>query len=285
MPNNDFKNKWKGIPLTERWKDPEWRAYMAKCTSAGNKSRAGKHHSEETKANIKAGVKAYWNSNNASEDIRRNGGMKGKGNKSANVGSFKPGVIPWNKGTAKPRPPKKTPADTKPLRSKKLKEYYQTEEGIERRKELAANASKSHKGAKRTKAHREAMSRGLVKAYQEDGFHPEYWTKRGHHESPKAGKVYYRSSYELVAYKKLDDDPTVLTYKTEAIAIPYEWGGITRNYLPDLCITYVDGKELIVEIKPNYGKNSPQNIAKFAAAQQQFGDRFEIWSEELIFQQ
>lgn len=280
------EHKWKGMSLKDRWKDPEWRAYM---TEVGKRSPGtkGTTRTEESKARTRKSISDYWESEQGVADKRRNGSMKGIGaGHSPNSGSFKPGFVPWNKGKHYTRKSSITAASsdsTKALRSRKLKEYYQTEAGIARRKEIAANASKHHKGTTRTKEHRQAISKSVAKVYQEQEFHPQYWTKRGHHDSPKSGKVYYRSSYELEVYKQLDAITDVVSYKAEAVSIPYEWNGITRIYLPDLLVCLIDGTELVIEIKPNYQLDDPQNQAKFLAAQAIYGDRFEVWSEELIF--
>lgn len=100
----------------------------------------------------------------------------------------------------------------------------------------------------------------------------------GLHESPKAGIVRYRSSWELQAYKKLDIDETVVTYSTEKIRIPYIYQDQERTYYPDLLILYVDESMKLIEIKPTELLLHPQNQAKFSAAKSLY-DNFEVWTE------
>ena len=70
--------------------------------------------------------------------------------------------------------------------------------------------------------------------------------------------VYYRSSWELSAFKFCDNNPNVLKWSSEEIVIPYsrpsETGVKVSKYFPDLYMEYInaDGtlcKDLI-EIKP-----------------------------------
>lgn len=71
--------------------------------------------------------------------------------------------------------------------------------------------------------------------------------------------IFYRSSWELEAFKFCDNNPNVLAWSSEEIAIPYalptESGGVRpAKYYPDLYMEYINAagkkcKELI-EIKP-----------------------------------
>lgn len=120
---------------------------------------------------------------------------------------------------------------------------------------------------------------------------PEYRSKQlpyvkrrkfdaGIHNSPKAGTVVYRSSYELLAFNLLDNDSNVLNYEVETVAIPYNFKGITRTYIIDLKVYHVGGQVLVIEIKPENQMNTPMNLAKFEAAREVFGDSFIVWTEK-----
>lgn len=108
--------------------------------------------------------------------------------------------------------------------------------------------------------------------------------KSGHHHSPKAGKVHYRSSYELAFFQQLDAEPEVSTYEVETLQIPYKFEGKKRTYIPDVLIHYVDGTQEIVEIKPEALLDTPENDAKLEAAFKQYGDQFVIVTEQELFQ-
>lgn len=73
---------------------------------------------------------------------------------------------------------------------------------------------------------------------------------RGYHESPKAGRVYYMSGWELRRFQELDHDPQVISYRVQPCAVPYEWHGEPHRYTPDLLIQYADGSTVLEEIKP-----------------------------------
>jgi hypothetical protein len=53
----------------------------------------------------------------------------------------------------------------------------------------------------------------------------------GFYNSLKAGMIWYRSSYELMAYQKLDFDVNVLTFDVEPFKIEYYFNNIKRNYV------------------------------------------------------
>ena len=110
--------------------------------------------------------------------------------------------------------------------------------------------------------------------------------KKGKYFSNKLNKeVFYRSSYEKEVYEFLDTDSTVLTYLSEPVRIRYEDGNQGRYYLPDLLITYNNGSQKLVEIKPKYLVSTIKNQSKFKAARQYCDEKgiiFEVWTEETI---
>lgn len=115
---------------------------------------------------------------------------------------------------------------------------------------------------------------------------PKYSTNNyiaGFHHSTKAGKVHYRSAYELNYYLKLDDDPRVVSYQVEPFYIQYTYKGKTRYYLPDLKVNLRNGAWLIIEIKPRHMLRDPVNKAKFKAAKNLYKKRFKVVTEREIF--
>lgn len=90
--------------------------------------------------------------------------------------------------------------------------------------------------------------------------------ERGFHLSPKAGKIYYMSSWELERYLELDAAPQVLNYRRPGLSIPYEWESQRRRYVPDTLIQYSDGVLVLEEVKSTwYAKCDPRTGAKLAA--------------------
>lgn len=112
----------------------------------------------------------------------------------------------------------------------------------------------------RTREWREAQSRRKAIQIAAGG----YWA-RGYHQSPKVGRVYFMSSWEELRWSDLDNDPEVVTYRVQPCRIPYQWGGITRNYVPDVLITYSDGTEVLEEIKPRRKVEAAADTSKLAA--------------------
>jgi hypothetical protein len=117
----------------------------------------------------------------------------------------------------------------------------------------------------------------------------------------------YRSSWELVFCKMLDEHPGVQNWASESIQIPYRdpLTGKQTIYVPDFFIVYVDKNKKkhaeLIEVKPDsqtrlesVGKsryNQEQyikNLAKWEAATawcKQKGIRFRVVTEHDIFHQ
>lgn len=138
-----------------------------------------------------------------------------------------------------------------------------------------------------TREHREKISAATIEQYRK-GFNPKTHHRTGWHESPKAGKVFYRSTYEKKAYMKLDDDETVQMYWTEGTSVEYfhPIKKITSKYIIDIKIQYVDGSILLVEVKPEAWLTDDVVIAKIEAAEglaDSLGCKFEVWTEMHLF--
>ena len=63
-------------------------------------------------------------------------------------------------------------------------------------------------------------------------------------------EYYYRSSYELKAYKKLEENDNVISYKASPLRIRYMFENRKHNYIPDILVTYNDSHKELIEIKP-----------------------------------
>lgn len=91
----------------------------------------------------------------------------------------------------------------------------------------------------------------------------------GKHISVKGGECTYRSGWEKEYFEHLDANIDVRSYVSEGLKIPYvsnKRTGKMRNYIPDLLVTYADGRRSLIEIKPKRRLTKPTNIKKFAAA-------------------
>lgn len=92
----------------------------------------------------------------------------------------------------------------------------------------------------------------------------------------------YRSHLELKAFRFLEKDDSVIAYKVESFSIPYTFDEKRRRYVPDLIVTYKDGRQKLIEIKPSSMINLPINQAKAAAAIEYCSSRsidFCFWTE------
>jgi len=184
----------------------------------------------------------------------------------------------WNKGST-------TPEDVKQKMSiahtgKEFTEDHCNNISIGRKKMLDETGGFS-------KEHREKISKATIKQYQ-NGFEPKLHHVTGWHISPKAGRVYFRSSYEKKAFIKLDEDENVKTYKTESIVAEYynPEKQINSSYLIDLFIEYQDGSKKLVEVKPE--KWLQDNVISLkieagASKAKEMGIPFEVWTEMNLF--
>ncbi len=96
---------------------------------------------------------------------------------------------------------------------------------------------------------------------------------------------FYRSSWELRVYRWCDESDQVEFWGTESINIKYisPKDNKPHRYFPDVFIKFVDGRKMIVEIKPLAQVNSPINQAKFEAAHlyaEKIGGEFVIMTEK-----
>ena len=103
------------------------------------------------------------------------------------------------------------------------------------------------------------------------------WKKihRGWYTSIKAGKVYYQSSWERLYMEKLDKDIDVTAWSRCTHKIDYldPISNKIRNYYPDFCVDLTSDDRHIFEVK---GQVTQIDVAKFAAAQKIYNDKFHV---------
>ena len=106
---------------------------------------------------------------------------------------------------------------------------------------------------------------------------------KGHLFFAKAGKeVFYRSGWEKRAFEILEIDDDVKCFEVEPVTIPYFFEK-QRNYTPDILVSYKDGVNVLVEVKPKCHVGALVNIAKFNAARKycaENGMKFEVWTQD-----
>lgn len=99
--------------------------------------------------------------------------------------------------------------------------------------------------------------------------------------------LHYRSSYELKALLMLDSFSDVIKVSSECIRIKYiDEEGFERFYVPDMLITTNDGKQYIIEIKPEYLLQEKRNQLKFKAGfdfARKHQMQFILWTEDVLF--
>ena len=128
------------------------------------------------------------------------------------------------------------------------------------------------------------VSDGLSKAYLEGRIKNRGYGKSGHYFSKKNNKeLYYRSSYELVAYKILEQLSRVKYYEIEPFRIQYEYRNSKHHTIPDILITYIDGGKELIEVKPEYKLKDEKEQTKLKAMKNYSKENnmlFSIWTEK-----
>jgi hypothetical protein len=131
----------------------------------------------------------------------------------------------------------------------------------------------------------------LVQKAKDRWTNPDYRSKitgngygSGYHDSPIAGRIHYRSSWEKRAYEILDCNEWLMTYAVEAIHIPYQIDGITHNYIPDIVATWIDGSVHLIEISRNNDLENKKHKIEAATAYAKANNcLFYIWTQDHLW--
>lgn len=111
----------------------------------------------------------------------------------------------------------------------------------------------------------------------------------GTYEAAKCKQpVKYRSSWELIVAKHLDDDPEVESFEYETIVIPYITSKTSmriRKYFPDFIVSYKDGRTVIIEVKRQSALTQRTIMVKAEAATKyakEKGWEYIFWTDKII---
>ena len=142
-------------------------------------------------------------------------------------------------------------------------------------------------GEKKAKELRENQSLCRSEAIASKKYNPHSNHKNGHFYSKLNNKKFwYRSSYELAAYKLLDDEDAqsiIKSWKVEPFRISYFDGEIMRNHIPDILVEYKSGKKQLINVKPSPRIKEKSNIIKSNAAEKYCKDNnmtYSVWTEK-----
>jgi hypothetical protein len=158
-------------------------------------------------------------------------------------------------------------------RLKKIPEYchgHNPNSGFEKRHTTGAKLS--------TEAYQHFIER-QVNGYTNNCKTKQFYSKKNDRQ------IYYHSSYELAAFEILEQMSVVKSYDRVRYAIDYEYEGKTRKYIPDILITYQDGNQEIIEVKPEYQLKNPMNIAKLESLKKYCLEKdlkFGLWTEDQL---
>ena len=118
-------------------------------------------------------------------------------------------------------------------------------------------------------------------------------------------RITYRSLWERQAFKWCDQNPSIRSWSSESVVVPYRLmtDGKMHRYFVDLKITFTNGKTVLVEIKPKKQtkptkkptrktrrhlkevRTYAMNISKWSFAEEYAKDRgweFQVWTEDTL---
>jgi len=112
--------------------------------------------------------------------------------------------------------------------------------------------------------------------------------RRGYfHSAKNSCSIYYQSSYELRAYIKLEEDSTVVSFGRCRFFVHYLLDGFVRRYTPDIMVEFVDGREVIIEVKSDWvlrHKEASRHLGLKLKVLREYCDSngldMELWTEE-----
>lgn len=102
---------------------------------------------------------------------------------------------------------------------------------------------------------RNAIHQRFIEARSRNTYHRDHATFKNHqhgfHESPKAGRIFYRSAWERTLARFMDECPLVTSYQSEPYTVPYQdKQGLMRRTTPDFLVCLASGQRLLIEVKP-----------------------------------
>ncbi len=263
----------------EKRKDQSERFMGVKCPAKGIKNIGRKpwidgltKETDERVARMAEACKGRepWNKNKTMKDDSRIISMAGRGGvRSANSGSF----------TAEEMNKKYEDLKERELQSIRMKKVYAENPWMSER-----HSKIMKKVFQERPELREVISKNSTDAFLEGrGAKPKHY-KRGYFFSAKNNrKLLYRSSYELTAYRILEQLTKVKSYENEPFAIPYYSDGLTRRTIPDILITYTDGSKELIEVKRENVLQENKVQMKLQAMKEYASDKgwdFSVWTEK-----
>ncbi|MCD6434983.1 MAG: TnsA endonuclease N-terminal domain-containing protein [Clostridiales bacterium] len=134
--------------------------------------------------------------------------------------------------------------------------------------------------AKKKRRRKSKFKQGFYQPNNPEKFKPSQDTHMNEGPIP-----YYRSGWELKFYAWCDNNNDIEYWGTESTHIKYisPKDGQPHRYFPDIFIKFLDGRKMIIEIKPAKQVKSAINQAKFEAANRyadQIGAKFVVITEK-----
>ena len=274
-------------PFFGRKHTPETLQKMAAARSL----RRGWKHTEETKAKIRESNRMTNVGSVRSEESRLKQGATMR--RLYLTGA----LVPWDRsGASNPQSGKPMSEETKEklrishlgkvatveTREKMRSSHLGKKVHSEAFKEQVAERNRQRLGVfKHSEATKEKISASNVWNLRRGLFRYLGWVN-----TIKAGRVGYRSSWELRALELLESDPEVIAFQYERLAVPYLYNGKKRNTLPDYVVKLRSGQTQVIEVKPRGYMNHEKEIQKREAVKAYcitYHWEYVVWDEYLLW--
>lgn len=156
--------------------------------------------------------------------------------------------------------------------------------------ETKKKISKAHIGCKHSKETKQKMCQSQAnRIIQNNGVNSGLkGSVKGKYFSQKNQcDIHYDSSYELLAYQILEQLSEIKSYSRCKFSIDYyQTDGSLHKYIPDILVTYINGKQEIIEVKPENMLYEGVNQIKILALENycKYNNfSWSVWTEKLLF--
>jgi len=131
---------------------------------------------------------------------------------------------------------------------------------------------------------RAKISKSMSDAIINNKFNPYSRYKSGYFFSKINNiKIYYRSSYELCAYKLIEKASSIIkSWEAEPFKISYKSNKKVKNHIPDILIKYKSGKRQLIDVKALRRLKEKRNLLQIKASQRYCNKNniiYSIWTE------
>lgn len=112
----------------------------------------------------------------------------------------------------------------------------------------------------------------------------DFWDRGSYYSFKNDCELPYQSSYEMQAFRILDNMTAVFGFQRCPFRIPYKWpDGTAHRFVPDILVEWHDGMLEVIEVKSEHPFEGPEVLALKLEAGEKYchkkGILFNVWTE------